>query len=377
MGIISRRRYLLYSCFTLLFLYTIFQYHERGDTEASHQLCTGLLTKRTDELRNLQEALDKKQRLLSEAQRKLQKGESEALTLQRMVDQKSGKISNLQKMLYEKRDGEGGAMGDLEAVQESQQVVADGKLTKNYAHKLAIIVPFRDRFDELLVFAPWMHKFLPKQLTSENTAFEIFVINQADKYRFNRASLINVGYWAAKNASCDYMVMHDVDLLPNNPNLKYTYPQGGLDVWHLASPEYHPMYNYKKYVGGVLMMAVTTFEAMNGMSNKYWGWGREDDEFYVRMDRAKASLKRPTGLTTGKDTFVHIHDKEHRKRDYTRTKEQKEDQWVADNEGSFKNVKYTVQKHYKMSIDNSEVNVVDVNLHCDQAKTPWCWLGKK
>merc|ERR1712071_513797 len=182
---------------TLLLLYTIFQYHERGDTEASHQLCTGLLTKRTDELRNLQEALDKKQRLLSEAQRKLQKGESEALTLQRMVDQKSGKISNLQKMLYEKRDGEGGAMGDLEAVQESQQVVADGKLTKNYAHKLAIIVPFRDRFDELLVFAPWMHKFLPKQLTSENTAFEIFVINQADKYRFNRASLINVGYWAA------------------------------------------------------------------------------------------------------------------------------------------------------------------------------------
>ena len=22
---------------------------------------------------------------------------------------------------------------------------------------------------------------------------------------------------------------------------------------------------------------------MNGMSNKFWGWGREDDEFYLRM----------------------------------------------------------------------------------------------
>ena len=25
---------------------------------------------------------------------------------------------------------------------------------------------------------------------------------------------------------------------------------------------------------------------VNGMSNRYWGWGREDDEFYVRLKKA-------------------------------------------------------------------------------------------
>jgi len=28
------------------------------------------------------------------------------------------------------------------------------------------------------------------------------------------------------------------------------------------------------------------FFKVNGMSNRYWGWGREDDELYVRLRRA-------------------------------------------------------------------------------------------
>ena len=41
-------------------------------------------------------------------------------------------------------------------------------------HRLAIIVPFRDRFEELLTFAPHMHNFLSKQKLD----FHIFVLNQ-------------------------------------------------------------------------------------------------------------------------------------------------------------------------------------------------------
>ena len=50
----------------------------------------------------------------------------------------------------------------------------------------------------------------------------IFVINQTDDWRFNRGQLINVGFLLAKQ-SCDYIVMHDVDLLPMNKNLSYKY----------------------------------------------------------------------------------------------------------------------------------------------------------
>ena len=37
---------------------------------------------------------------------------------------------------------------------------------------------------------------------------------------------------------------------------------------------------------------------MNGMSNQYWGWGREDDEFYRRIKAAGLGIERPTGLST-------------------------------------------------------------------------------
>ena len=122
------------------------------------------------------------------------------------------------------------------------------------------------------------------------------------------------------------------------------------------------------------MLRLTDFEKMNGMSNKYWGWGREDDEFYVRMKKANGKIVRPTGLKTGYDTFKHIHDKEHRKRDYTRTAEQKKDQWVADEVGGYNNLKYSVKKRYKVGVDGYEVTVLDTELECDRKETPWCWI---
>lgn len=45
---------------------------------------------------------------------------------------------------------------------------------KRSEHQLAILVPFRDRFEELLMFVPHMQKFLDKQ----NIDYHIFVLNQ-------------------------------------------------------------------------------------------------------------------------------------------------------------------------------------------------------
>ena len=46
-------------------------------------------------------------------------------------------------------------------------------------HHLAIIVPFRDRFEELQDFVPHMHKYLKQK----GISFTIYIINQADKHR--------------------------------------------------------------------------------------------------------------------------------------------------------------------------------------------------
>ena len=52
------------------------------------------------------------------------------------------------------------------------------------------------------------------------------------------------------------------------------------------------------------------------MSNRFWGWGREDDEFFLRMRDQKLAIQRPQGVTTGYNTFKHVHDKDRRPRDY-------------------------------------------------------------
>jgi xylosylprotein 4-beta-galactosyltransferase len=101
----------------------------------------------------------------------------------------------------------------------------------------------------------------------------------------------------------DYIAMHDVDLLPLNSQLKYEYPEKG--PLHIASPDLHPKYHYPTFVGGILLVKREHYELVNGMSNKYWGWGLEDDEFYVRLKEAQLKVYRPEKISTGtQNTFA-------------------------------------------------------------------------
>ncbi|XP_052866128.1 beta-1,4-galactosyltransferase 7 [Anopheles cruzii] len=232
--------------------------------------------------------------------------------------------------------------------------------------KLAIVVPFRDRFDELLQFAPHMATFLRKQ----NIPFHIFVVNQHDRYRFNRASLINIGFLQVQEGY-DYFAMHDVDLLPLNDNLRYEFPAEG--PLHISGPEYHPKYHYAAFIGGILLLRMDHFAQLNGMSNRYWGWGLEDDEFYVRIKEAGLEVRRPKNITTGtNNTFLHVHDRVHRRRDTTKCFNQREVTRKRDRETGLNTLQYSVHSRRELTIDDVPVTVLNVHLVCDKQKTPWC-----
>lgn len=51
---------------------------------------------------------------------------------------------------------------------------------------------------------------------------------------------------------CDYVALHDVDLLPLNPALVYEFPSDG--PYHVAAPHLHPRYHYPTFTGGVLLI---------------------------------------------------------------------------------------------------------------------------
>lgn len=59
-------------------------------------------------------------------------------------------------------------------------VVPSGELEEDWGpHTLAVVVPFRDRYEEVFEFAPHMHDFLNRQKVQH----EIWVINQVDTHR--------------------------------------------------------------------------------------------------------------------------------------------------------------------------------------------------
>jgi xylosylprotein 4-beta-galactosyltransferase len=138
---------------------------------------------------------------------------------------------------------------------------------QKHKKKLAVIVPFRNAFEELIEFAPKLSRFL----VNHKIPFQIFIIHQIDGYRFNRGSLINVGFQFVKNIS-DYIVIHDVDVYPISPNVSYEYP--GEDVVYHIIPYYlHPNteINYEDYLGSIVAMSNEVYEKVDGISNDYWG----------------------------------------------------------------------------------------------------------
>ncbi|XP_033209401.1 beta-1,4-galactosyltransferase 7 [Belonocnema kinseyi] len=244
------------------------------------------------------------------------------------------------------------------------------RIRRKSKHRLAILVPFRDRFEELLKFAPHMRKFLDKQYLD----YHIFILNQVDKFRFNRASLINVGFLEVKN-DYDYVAMHDVDLLPTNDELSYSFPDKG--PFHVSSPELHPRYHYPTFVGGILLVKREHFMKVDGMSNKYWGWGLEDDEFYVRLKEAGLNITRPQNISTGThNSFKHIHDRNHRKRDMTKCYNQREVTRKRDRQTGLHNVSYKLEDTIEMKISDTSVTVLNIALICDKSITPWCECNK-
>lgn len=154
--------------------------------------------------------------------------------------------------------------------------------------RVAIIVPFRDRYAHLSIFLNNIHPFLMKQ----NIEYRIFVIEQTNGKLFNRAALMNIGYLEAlKILPWDCFIFHDVDLLPLDERNLYNCPNQprhmsvAIDVFGYRLP-------YSSIFGGVSGMTREHFSKVNGFSNSFWGWGGEDDDMSNRLKHANLFISR-------------------------------------------------------------------------------------
>ncbi|XP_042223301.1 uncharacterized protein LOC121867457 [Homarus americanus] len=171
-------------------------------------------------------------------------------------------------------------------------------------HRVAIIIPYRDRIKHLSVFLYHLHPILQRQQID----YAIYVVEQAGNGKFNRAMIMNVGALEAlKQYQYDCFIFHDVDLLPEDDRNLYTCPEQPRHM-SVAIDSMHYRLPYNDIFGGVSAMTVEQFRTVNGFSNKFWGWGGEDDDMSNRIkyhgfyiSRYPANIGRYTMLSHRKD----------------------------------------------------------------------------
>ncbi|CAB4058828.1 Beta-1,4-N-acetylgalactosaminyltransferase bre-4,Beta-1,4-galactosyltransferase 3 [Lepeophtheirus salmonis] len=122
-------------------------------------------------------------------------------------------------------------------------------------HRVAIIVPYRDRKEHLTIFLYNIHHLLLKQQLD----YAIFIVEQSGNGPFNRAMLFNVE---------DDRNLYSCPLHPRHMSV-------AINVFMYRLP-------YSDIFGGVSAMSVRHFKEVNGFSNSYWGWGAEDDDMFNR-----------------------------------------------------------------------------------------------
>jgi len=155
-------------------------------------------------------------------------------------------------------------------------------------HKVAIIIPYRNRESHLRYFLHYMHSMLKRQRLD----YKIYIINQHGTGKFNRAKLLNVGFHEASSEyDFECFTFHDIDLIPEDDRILYTCPDlprhlsRGVDKFKYKLP-------YVNIFGGAVQLSKKDFLKVNGFSNTFWGWGGEDDEFRFRLTRARLKISR-------------------------------------------------------------------------------------
>lgn len=143
-----------------------------------------------------------------------------------------------------------------------------------------IVVPYRDREAHLQIFLAFFHRFLQAQ----HLNYMIVIVEQSRKKSFNRAKLFNIGFAevTASDPTAPCFIFHDVDLIPMNLNNMYActnrprHMSVSLDKFRYNLP-------YPELFGGAIAILADQFKMVNGFSNRFFGWGGEDDDFSTRI----------------------------------------------------------------------------------------------
>lgn len=169
--------------------------------------------------------------------------------------------------------------------------------------RLTIIVPYRDRADQLQLLVGGLASYFEQDKVDRDIPYRVLIIEQEPGLPFNRGATKNIGFILARD-DCDYVCFHDVDHLPIWADYSYSDKPTPI-LWHGAikrpvsmtrSSVLLVLSNEKNELfGGALLCPVQKFAEVNGHANQYWGWGMEDIDLRLRFEAAGIAWERRKG----------------------------------------------------------------------------------
>uniref|UniRef100_A0A1I8B8F6 Beta-1,4-N-acetylgalactosaminyltransferase n=1 Tax=Meloidogyne hapla TaxID=6305 RepID=A0A1I8B8F6_MELHA len=158
-------------------------------------------------------------------------------------------------------------------------------------HKMAVIIPYRDRKSHLVRLLDFLIPLLKRQFLD----FRFIVTEQNGDNLFNKGRIMNAAFlFAQQKLNVNCVVFHDVDMFPQDDRTPYECPIIN-QPRHLGAFVSSLGYQlwYKEIVGGALAININDYLRVNGFSNSYWAWGGEDDDMGKRILSNNFTIGRP------------------------------------------------------------------------------------
>ncbi|KAI0218404.1 Beta-1,4-N-acetylgalactosaminyltransferase bre-4 [Lamellibrachia satsuma] len=113
---------------------------------------------------------------------------------------------------------------EAEVIRNNPEILPGGKWRPRDCvarHKVALIIPYRDREDHLILLLSQLHPILQRQQLD----YRIVVVEQFGADTFNKARIMNIGFMEAlKLYDFQCFIFHDVDLVPEDDRNMYSCP---------------------------------------------------------------------------------------------------------------------------------------------------------
>lgn len=135
-----------------------------------------------------------------------------------------------------------------------------------------IIIPYRDREVHINCLLLYLNRYF--------SHIPVLVVEQSDSEKWNKGLLFNAAVREI-GREFDYLILSDVDFVPAK-SVDYS-PTTVPTLLSTQCSQFGYGQCYPTFFGGVIGLTTDHYTLINGFSNRFRGWGGEDDDLRRRI----------------------------------------------------------------------------------------------